>query len=148
MIVLIGMQQMDYSANETVTNINKQKSEKVRELQKEFVKNWLSDNQPRFIECMNEIYHHDPRTWAKMYIEHEKIVMPKQTDVNVKHSINKDFQDLFDRSRTMASIENKQDNNIVFAEYEELKEPEKETSKIDFSKLKGVVLDAEILERG
>jgi hypothetical protein len=49
----------------------------------------------------------------------------------------------------MVSLENKQNENtpIVFTEYEELKEPEKnDSSKIDFSKLKGVVLDAEILK--
>lgn len=75
--------------------------------------------------------------------------MPKQTDLNVKHGLSEDFQKLLNRSRSMVSLENKQTENapIVFTEYEELKEPEKnDSSKIDFSKLKGVVLDAEILK--
>lgn len=142
------MTQMNYG-EETVRAANAERDEKVRELQKEFVKDWLSDNQPRFVECMDEIYRHDKRTWSKIYIEHEKLVMPKQTDLNVKHGLSEDFQKLLNRSRSMVSLENKQTENtpIVFTEYEELKEPEKnDSSKIDFSKLKGVVLDAEILK--
>lgn len=102
-------------------------SKEAKKIQKEFVRGWLGDNQEKFEAAMEKIYEHDPRTWAKLYIEHEKLVIPKATNVNVTHGMSRDMEELMLMGKTAGKpigIE-ASDNSLSlgnYTEYEELKE--------------------------
>ena len=106
-----------------VPRVNK----KAVQVQKEFIKNWTGENQDAFIDVMNQIREKDPRSWAKLYIEHEKMIVPRTTDVNVKHGIDRDMQELMLLGMTAGRPRQLTDNVMedleVFAQYEEIKEP-------------------------
>lgn len=91
-------------------------------LQKEFFKEFLADQQEEFAETMAMMRERDPRLWLKMYIESAKLVIPKQSSLNVKHGFDKDFEKLM----MLGKSTTKEPRNLeVFSEYEELKkEPE------------------------
>ena len=108
---------------EKVTRANS----KAAQVQKEFIKNWTGDNQEAFIDVMNQIREHDPRSWAKLYIEHEKMIVPRTTDINVKHGLSKDMQELMllgmTAGRPRQLTDNVHDDLEVFTQYEEIREP-------------------------
>lgn len=102
-------------------------SKKAVQVQKEFIKNWTGDNQEAFMEVMDQIREKDPRSWAKLYIEHEKMIVPRTTDVNVKHGLDRDMQELVLLGMTAGKprqlTDNVRDDLEVFAHYEEIREP-------------------------
>lgn len=61
---------------------------------KEFISNYLTDHQGDFEETMEELRYGNPKRWAELYVEMTKMVVPKQTDVNVNVGIHKDFREL------------------------------------------------------
>lgn len=109
--------------NEKVIRPN---SKEAKKIQKEFIKGWLGDNQEKFETAMEKIYEHDPRTWAKLYIEHERLIIPKATNVNVTHGMSRDMEELMLMGKTASNpvaIEAK--DKVLelgnYTEYEELK---------------------------
>lgn len=62
--------------------------------QKEFIKNFLQADQDKFKAAMDDIFEHDPRVYAKLYVEMTKLVVPKSPNVNINVGINKDFKEL------------------------------------------------------
>lgn len=105
---------------EEYPKVERQSLKKSKQLQKEFLKEWLSDNQEDFAEVMKELRFKDARTWAKYYLESMKFVVPKTSVLDIKHGISKDFEKLMMLGKS-TSKEAKQE---VFSEYEEVKEPE------------------------
>lgn len=81
---------------EDVRNIrkgdNRQFAKKI--LQKEFMKEWLIDNQQHFNECMELLRDRSPSMYVKFYLQAQGQLMPKQADLNVKIGIEKDFADV------------------------------------------------------
>lgn len=102
-------------------------SKKAVQVQKEFIKNWTGENQEAFMEVMEQIREKDPRCWAKLYIDHEKMIVPRTTDVNVKHGIDKDMQELvllgMTAGRPRQLTDNVHEDLEVFTRYEEIREP-------------------------
>ena len=105
---------------EEYPKVERQTMKRSKQLQKEFMKDWLAENQEEFAEVMKDLRTRDARTWAKYYIESMKFVVPKTSVLDIKHGISKDFEKLMMLGKS-TSKEAKQE---VFAEYEEVKEPE------------------------
>lgn len=107
--------------NERVIKPNAKKANK---LQKEFVRGWLGDNQQKFTEVMDKIYMHDPRVWAKLYIEHEKLIIPRAASLNVNHGMSKDMEELLLMGRTASRPIGSSKDDVLqlenFTTYEEL----------------------------
>lgn len=113
-------------SNERVIRPNKKKS---AQLQKEFIRNWLAENQEEFDSVMQMLRERDPRLWARLYIDNMKLVIPKATNVNIRHSIDKDMQELMMLGRTCSKAERIDGNSEPkglenFAQYEELSDVE------------------------
>lgn len=91
-------------------------------LQKEFIKEWLADQQDEFVETMAMMRERDPRLWLKLYVENAKLVIPKQSNLNVRHGFDKDFEKVMMLGKSTSKEPMKLE---VFSEYEEMqKEPE------------------------
>lgn len=92
--------------------------------QKEFIKDLLARHQDKFEECMNQLAEYDPKAYANLYKDLVKIVVPKQTDVSVKHGLDKDFQELMALGTTKVGNQNAIDvtksTQILDADFEEL----------------------------
>lgn len=67
---------------------------KVKKATREFINNYLTSTQEIFEETMEEVRLCDPKLWAKLYVDMSKLVIPKQTNVNVNVGINKDYREL------------------------------------------------------
>lgn len=67
---------------------------KVRKEQKAYITDYLADNQAAFVESMEELRLMNPRRWTELYVEMSKMVLPKESKVNVNIGINKDFREL------------------------------------------------------
>lgn len=100
------------------------------QVQKEFIKNYLADNQEAFYEVMEQIREQDPRTWARLYIDQEKIIVPRTTDVNHTIGVDRVMQDLMLLGKTaavphqqLALTANAQEDLDILTHYEEIKEP-------------------------
>ena len=88
-----------------------------KQAQKEFAREFLNNNQERFLQVMDEIFENDPRLYAKLYLDLHKHTVPTDKNINVNVGINKDFQELQAMARTnVKQIEDKQ----VFTQYEEI----------------------------
>lgn len=89
----------------------------MKQAQKEFAREFLNNNQERFVQVMDEIFENDPRLYAKLYLDLHKHTVPTDKNINVNVGINKDFQELQAMARTnVKQIEDKQ----VFTQYEEI----------------------------
>lgn len=99
-----------------------------RKAQKEFIRDLLSTNQEKFEELFSELAEHDPKAWLLLYHDMQKHVIPKQSQLNVSVSINKDFQELQALSTTKTddplAIGANPVPRIEDADFEELKEYE------------------------
>ena len=105
---------------EEYPKVERQTQRKSKQLQKEFMKEWLADNQDEFTKAMNDLREKDVRLWAKLYLESMKFTVPKTSVLDIKHGISKDFEKLMMLGKS-TSKEVKQE---TFAEYEEVREPE------------------------
>lgn len=70
------------------------KPKKITKAQKEFLQGFLADKQEDFQEVMEELKLANPRRWAELYVDMTKMVVPKQSNVNVNVGINRDFREL------------------------------------------------------
>ena len=99
-----------------------------RKAQKEFIRDLLSTNQEKFEELISEHAEHDPKAWLHLYLDMQKHVVPKQSQLNVSVGINKDFQELQALSTTKTddplAIGANPVPRIEDADFEELKEYE------------------------
>lgn len=100
------------------------------QVQKEFIKNWTGENQEVFEEVMEQIREKDPRAWAKLYIEHEKMIVPRVSDINHNFGVDKDLQDLMLLGKTaavphqqLALTDNVEQDLDELVHYEEIAEP-------------------------
>ena len=105
---------------EEYPKVERQTQRKSKQLQKEFMKEWLADNQEEFTKAMNDLREKDVRLWAKLYLESMKFTVPKTSVLDIKHGISKDFEKLMMLGKS-TSKEVKQE---TFTEYEEVREPE------------------------
>lgn len=96
-----------YDENETI-----KRPQRITKAHKAFISEFLADGQETFKEVMDEVRLGNPRRWAELYIEMTKLVMPKESNVNVNIGINKDFRDLHLLATTKV-LEKKQDGQLV-----------------------------------
>lgn len=120
----------------TVKEIMQEKREKARKIlpvsksaQKEFIRDFLARNQEKFEECMDQLAEYDPKTYATIYKDLTKHMIPKQSEVSVTHGLDEDFKQLM--ALGMTTVEDKDDVNvlnirkspeILDADFEELNE--------------------------
>ena len=104
-----------------------------------FIQSFLEDNEQNFKDAMDNVYEHDKKAYAKLYIELQKIVMPKEQGVNVNIGISKDMEQMMMLGRAAApqqAIDAKpveeaefQDMTRGIAEMEAAKKKEKEKAE-------------------
>lgn len=94
--------------------------------QKEFIRDYLARNQEKFEEAMNQLAEYDPKTFATIYKDLTKHMIPKQSEVSVTHGLDEDFKELMALSKTKVGetdlLEVKQNEKILDTDWEELKE--------------------------
>ena len=115
----------------TVREIMKEKREKAKRVlpvkksaQKEFLRDYLARNQEKFEECMDQLAEYDPKTYATIYKDLMKHMIPKQSEVSVTHGLDKDFKQLAALGMTKVNDNNQIDvstvENIHDVDFEEL----------------------------
>ena len=119
----------------SVRELMKEKREKVKKIlpvkksaQKEFIRDYLARNQEKFEECMNQLAEYDPKTFATIYKDLTKHMIPKQSEVSVTHGLDEDFKELMALSKTKVGENNLLDvsrsPDILDTDFEEIKELE------------------------
>lgn len=105
-------------------NLQKVRVHKDVKAHREFILRMLDENEENFRSTLEEAREFNPSLFIKSYIELSKMVMPKQQDVNVNLTLNKDFQELqalASSGQTQRSIEDIASTiQPEFIEYEEL----------------------------
>ena len=118
----------------TVREIMKEKREKAKRVlpvnksaQKEPIRDYLARNQEKFEECMDQLAEYDPKTYATIYKDLTKHMIPKQSEVSVTHGVDEDFKQLM--ALGMTTVEDNEEANalniknapkIMDADFEEL----------------------------
>ena len=87
-------------------------SSKLTKEHRAFIAEFLKNNQDKFLEVMEELRYGNPRRYAELYVEMTKMVILKESNVNVNVGINRDFRDLH-LLATTKMVEQKQDGEIV-----------------------------------
>lgn len=119
----------------SVRELMKEKREKVKKIlpvkksaQKEFIRDYLARNQEKFEECMNQLAEYDRKTFATIYKDLTKHMIPKQSEVSVTHGLDEDFKELVALSKTKVGENNLLDvsrsPDILDTDFEEIKELE------------------------
>jgi hypothetical protein len=94
--------------------------------QKQFMLDWLSDNQEVFTELMQDARVQDPRLFVQTYTTIMKHVVPQDKNVNVNVGINKDFLELQAMGRTNVELPDKSGVTMIpselphYTQYEEI----------------------------
>lgn len=125
-------EKIDLSTFKTVREVMEEKKKKMnsilpakRSAQKEFIRDWLARKQDKFEECMDQLAEYDPKTFATIYKDLTKHMIPKQSEVSVTHGLDEDFKQLAAMSMTKISSEKQIDlesvQQIHDADFEELK---------------------------
>ena len=126
------MEDLEYDEFKSVREFQKEKKEKAKTIlparksaQKEYIRDFLARNQEKFEECMDQLAEYDTKTYVTIYKDLTKHMIPKQSEVSVKHGLDEDFKQL------AALAQTKTDNNaldvtqvpqITDADFEEIKE--------------------------
>lgn len=91
----------EFSDFKSVREINSEKKEKAKSLlpskksaQKEYLRDFLARNQEKFEICMDQLAEYDPKTYATIYKDLMKHMIPKQSEVSVSHGLDEDFKQL------------------------------------------------------
>lgn len=88
------------------------KPDKMSKAHRAFIADFLMEHQDEFLAVMDEIRFGNPRRYAELYVEMTKMVLPKESNVNVNVGINRDFRDLHVLATTRM-VEHKQDGELV-----------------------------------
>lgn len=108
-----------YSHNNPTNPVTPRKGAKA---QKQFMLDWLNENQQVFTELMDEAREQDPRLFITTYTTIMKHVVPQDKNVNVNVGINKDFLELQAMGRTNVELPDKSGATDLphFTQYEEI----------------------------
>lgn len=128
-------EEFDFSDVKSVREVMREKREKAKKIlpvkksaQKEFIRDYLARNQEKFEECMNQLAEYDPKTFATIYKDLTKHMIPKQSEVSVTHGLDEDFKELMALSKTKVDESNLLDvsrtPDILDTDFEEIKELE------------------------
>ena len=112
------------SQNET----SKYRRENPLQKQRQYINRYLGDNKEYFEEAMADIFEHDKRTYAKLYIQLQQSVLPKAVDVGVTHNISKEMEDMMMLGRAGGDLRllDEKPDDVQEADFEVLGKPEKE----------------------
>lgn len=108
------------------TDRAKYKRENPLQKQRRYINNFLDDNHYKFEEAMDDIFEHDKKAYAKLYIEMQKSVLPKAVDVDVKHNISKEMEDMMMLGRAGADLTLLESEPVEDAEFEDVEKKEEE----------------------
>ena len=107
----------EFSDFKSVREINREKKEKAKSLlpskksaQKEYLRDFLARNQEKFETCMDQLAEYDPKTYATIYKDLMKHMIPKQSEVSVSHGLDEDFKQLM--ALGMTTVEDDEDGAV------------------------------------
>lgn len=107
------------------TEASKYRQENPLTKQRQFVNKYLYEHQDMFEQAMQDVFDHDKRAYAKLYIELHKNAMPKEQSVNVSMGVSKDMENLMNLGRA-AGTPTLTSTPVDDAEFEDVKEKEAE----------------------
>lgn len=107
----------EFSDFKSVREINREKKEKAKSLlpskksaQKEYLRDFLARHQEKFEKCMDQLAEYDPKTYATIYKDLMKHMIPKQSEVSVSHGLDEDFKQLM--ALGMTTVEDDEDGAV------------------------------------
>lgn len=62
--------------------------------QRKFLATYLAENEELFERAMYDVYEHDKKTFAKLYIEMQKATLPKEQSNSITLNVSKDMENL------------------------------------------------------
>lgn len=102
----------------SVREIMQEKREKAKKIlpvsksaQKEYIRDFLARNQEKFEKCMNQLAEYDPKTYATIYAQLTKHMIPKQSEMSVTHGLDDDFKQLM--ALGMTTVEDEDEVNVL-----------------------------------
>ena len=130
------MKDIEQDDFKTVREIRQEKREKLKKTlpmnktaQKEYIRGFLSRNQEKFEDCMNQLAEYDPKTFCVIYKDLTKHMIPKQSEISVSHGLDDDFKQLMALGMTTVedgekanAIEVQNSPKTLDADFEELNE--------------------------
>ena len=90
--------------------------------QKQFLENWLQDNEGNFVEVMDLIKDGAPVKYAELYLKAKQMTMAKETNINVSVSRQQDYDNLQALVRTRVTPGLPQSGS--YTPYEEIQQTE------------------------
>lgn len=116
----------------SVRELRKEKREKTKSLlpkgksaQKEYLRDFLARNQENFEIAMGQLLEYDPKSYATIYKDLMKHMIPKQSEMSVTHGLDEDFKELMALGRTKVNedhlLDIDQSPMILDTDYEEIK---------------------------
>lgn len=80
-------------------------------IEREFIDNWLDDNEQNFVEAMNLVKESNPAKFADLYLKAKQMRTARESNVNININRQRDYDDLeaLMRSRQPQQLENKPD---------------------------------------
>ena len=102
--------------------------------QRDFLIKCLEENQEDFRRLLAATAIEDPRLFLKLCLELQKLLLPKQQDVNVNLTLNQDFLELkalAESGSTQTHLIDKQEQKLI--EYEQLGPNPIESIKTEFN---------------
>lgn len=112
-----------HGANSPANPVSQRKGARA---QKQFMIDWLNENQEVFVQLMEDARVQDPKLFVQTYTKVMKHVVPQDKNVNVNVGINKDFLELQAMGRTKVELPDKSGTTLIpgtlphYTQYEEI----------------------------
>lgn len=87
------------STDESVIRPSLARKPKLTKGQKEFLKDFVNEEQDTFERIMKELETYAPTKWVDVYMKMNQMVIPKESNLNVNIGLNRDFQELVNMGR-------------------------------------------------
>lgn len=94
---------MDELKRVSETDRSKYKRENPIARQRKFLTTFLADNEDKFRKAMDDIYEHDKKSFAKLYMEMQKATLPKEQASSITLNVGKDMEQLMTLGRAAAN---------------------------------------------
>lgn len=98
----------------------KYKHENPASKQRRFLNKYLADNEQKFMDAMDDIYEHDKKGFAKLYIEMQKAILPKEQAGNITIGFSKDMENLMTLGRAATDPKVLEAHPVEDAEFQDM----------------------------
>lgn len=111
---------MDELKRVSETDRSKYKRENPIARQRKFLATFLADNEQKFRDAMDDIYEHDKKSYAKLYIEMQKATLPKEQSNSITLNVGKDMEQLMTLGRAATNPQLLESETLDDADFEDM----------------------------